>query len=203
MAQTGNGSFDENEEDGLGSSDSTAPVPGDRPADALLPEIYGELKGIARHYLGGDRGAQGLTIQPTILVHEAYIRLSGRGAVDDSSKTHFFALAATAVRHALRDHLRGRGRLKRGGGFDRITLSGLEATPDEPTVDLLALDQALEQFRELDSRAAQVVDLRYFAGLTEVEIAEVLEVSERTVRNDWTVARAWLLSKMKDETNSA
>ena len=138
-----------------------------------------------------------------MLVHEAYLRLARRGTVDEESKTHFFAVAAKAVRHTLRDHIRSRGRIKRGGAHHQITLSGLEATPQAATVDFSALDLALTRFREIDPRAAQVVDLRYFAGLTELQIADVLGVSERTVRNDWAMARAWLLAAIKDGDRTA
>lgn len=169
-----------------------------RQVDKLLPDIYSELRSLASKYLGGPRGSAGLTIQPTVLVHEAYIRLARNMGIEDASKSHFFAIAATAVKHTLRDHVKSKGRQKRGGDQKQLPLTIVDpASPDGATIDFHALDRALEDFRSVDPRAARVVDLRFFAGLTEVEIADVIGISERTVRNDWAMARAWLLKSIK------
>lgn len=156
----------------------------------LQTAVYATLRGLAQRYLrrsGGDA-----LLQPTALVHEAWMRLAGGQGAACESRTHFQAVAALAMRQVLIDHLRAGGRRKRGGGWERITLSGLNAETGLGEVDLLALDEALAALAALDERAARVVALRFFGGLTEAEIASELGVSQRTVRGDWRMARAWL-----------
>lgn len=171
---------------------------GDEAAAArLVPLVYDELHGLAVRYLGG-RGSD-LTLQPTALLHEAYLRLVDVKTADLHSQTHFYAIAAVAMRQALIDHVRGRKRAKRGGDWRKIALSGAQAVAKSEEVDLLALNEALEKFSELDPRAGRVVELRFFGGLTETEVAQVLGVSERTVRNDWSMARVWLRTELGED----
>jgi len=154
--------------------------------DQLIPLVYDELRSLARRQLRRERA--GHTLHATALVHEAYAKLSG-GTFDASDRGHFLSIAARAMRQVLVDHARTRDAAKRGGGWARTTLSdGDHAVGFRPD-ELIALDQALEQ---LDDRQRQVVELRFFAGLEEREVAEVLGVTDRTVRRDWVKARAWL-----------
>jgi RNA polymerase sigma-70 factor (ECF subfamily) len=167
--------------------------------EQLLPLVYDGLRGLARSQLRRERADH--TLQATELVHEAYERLADQTRVNWRGRTHFFAVAAQVMRRLLVDHARQRGRRKRGGGAQRITLGGLadRAGPDLDLEELVALDRALKKLAELDEREARVVELRYFAGLTTEEIASVLGVSERTVRNDWTFARAWLQRELSED----
>ena len=176
-----------------------APDPRSSP-EQLLPLIYDELQRLASSYLRRERANH--TLQTTDLVHEAYERLADRSRVNWRGRTHFFAAAAQAMRRVLVDHARDRGALKRGGGQQRVTLEGLGESPAGPNLDLedlIALDRALRKLRELHEREAQVLEFRYFAGMTTREIAAFLEVSERTVRDDWTHARVWLKRELFEE----
>jgi RNA polymerase sigma factor (TIGR02999 family) len=163
-------------------------------ADHLLPLVYDELRARARRYLRSGR--PGDTLQPTALVHEAYLRLVGRPPDGWQGRTHFFAVAAIAMRQILLDHAKHHGREKRGGGMQRVTLEDAVAPTTGPDVDLLALGQALERLAALSERQARIVELRFFGGLTVEEIAEVLGVSKRTVEGDWTFAKAWLRAEL-------
>lgn len=165
----------------------------------LLPHVYGELRRLAAARLR-QRDAQG-SLQATALVHEAYLRLCGNDAVTFRGKNHFFAAAALAMRHVLVDRARRQHRQKRGGGERPVELLTDPAIQNGDQVDLLDLDSALSQLEQLHARAAQVVTLRYFAGLTNQEIAAVLEVGDATVERDWKFAKAWLhraLSESRD-----
>lgn len=162
-------------------------------AEELMATVYDEMRGLARGYLKRERSDH--TLQPTALVHEAYLRLADQDRVHWRGRTHFFAIGAQIMRRLLVDHARRRGRVKRGGEWLRVTLGhgaapllGRELDRDE----LLALDQALEKLSELDERQARIVELRFFAGLEVAEVAEILKVSKRTVEGHWTHARAWL-----------
>jgi RNA polymerase sigma factor (TIGR02999 family) len=177
----------------------TAAKSGDDAAAAkLAPLVYDELRRLAGHYLG-EHVAGAVTLQPTALVHEAYIRLIGGDGRDFRSRTHFFAAAAGAMRHILIDHARARRAGKRGGGARPLTL--IESDGDlgdgQSAHDLLELNELLERLAKLSPRAARVVDLRVFGGVTAREIAGVLNISERTVKEDWRIARAWLRSELK------
>lgn len=159
-------------------------------ANALLPLVYDELRGLAEHYMRRER--PGHTLQPTALVNEAYLRLIDQSRVDWKSRAHFFGVAAEMIRRILVDHARKRAAIKRGGGAAKATSSEALADVGSDRVDLLALDEALEKLRELDERRSQVVELRFFGGLSVEETAHVLGVSPRTVKGDWHLARAWL-----------
>jgi RNA polymerase sigma-70 factor (ECF subfamily) len=167
----------------------------DRPARAetLFPVVYDELRRLARGYM--SREPAGHTLQPTALVHEAYLKLVDQTRADWKGKTHFFAVGARVMRRLLVDHARERSAEKRGAGWQRVTLSG--AIGSDPGAGLaperlLDLNAALERLAGLDEREARVVTLRYFGGLTVEQVAEVLGVSPRTVDNDWRHAQAWL-----------
>lgn len=164
---------------------------GDRSAaERLMPLVYTQFRALAAQYLRKERGNH--TLQPTALVNEAYLRLLDQSRVQWQGRTHFFAVGAQAMRRILVDHARRRQRLKHGGQRARVTLDeGVALSPDRDQ-DVLALDEALVKLAELDERQAKVVELRFFAGLTVDEAAEVLDVSKRTVEGDWTMARAWL-----------
>ncbi len=160
----------------------------------LVPQIYDELRRIARARLRSEK--PGHLLQPTALVHEAYLRLSGNGAIRWRGKTHFLAVAAVEMRRVLTEHARAAGARKRGAGITCITLDENVASVQAGAVDLLALDQSLEHLAARSWRQARVAEMRLFSGMSAREIAEVLEVSERTVKGDWQVARAWLARDM-------
>lgn len=164
---------------------------GDSKAAAeLLPLVYGELQKLARSYMSHER--EGQTLQPTALVHEAYMRLVGEADVKWDGRGHFFGAAARAMRRILVDRARSRGRIKRGGGRGRVELQPEVMAVEPPSTDLLALDEALDRLEKYDKRKCDVVLLRYFAGLSIEETAAALGVSPATVKNEWTFARAWL-----------
>ena len=161
--------------------------------DELFEAVYDPLRNLARRYLGRERREH--TLQPTALVHEAYLKLVDQTRVSWKGRTHFFAVGANAMRRILIDHARSHRRAKRGGKWFRVTLSGLQGVPIGPDLDpaqLLALHTALEELARVDERQARVVELRFFAGLSMSEVAEVLGVSKRTADGDWARARAWL-----------
>ena len=162
-------------------------------AGELFPMIYGELRRVARRYLGRER--KNHTLQPTALVHEAWMRLQNDRAVQWHGRTQGLALAAQAMRRLLVDHGRHQKRDKRGGGVAPVTLDDLlkaAATAAVPVEDLLTLEAALTRLEVVDPRGAQVVILRFFSGMSSPEVAEHLQVSVRTVESDWTHAKAWL-----------
>ena len=164
---------------------------GDKEAlDRALPLVYGELRRLAAGYL--SREGAGHTLQPTALVHEAYLRLVDQRQADWRNRAQFLGLAAGMMRRILVNHARDRAAAKRGGDPERVTLSLVEAPSGGPDVDLIALEDALDRLAALDPRKAQVVELKFFGGLTVREIAEVLQISDATVEREWTFARAWL-----------
>jgi len=165
-----------------------AAVGGDQDAlDRLVPLVYDDLRRLAHRQLGREGG--GHTLQTTGLVHEAYLKLAGGAGIGAANRAHFLAIAARAMRQVLVDYARRRKAEKRGGGVVNVTLNDGDQGMDVSSDDLLALDDILGQ---LEARQRQVVELRFFGGLEEKDIAEALGVSERTVRRDWVKARAWL-----------
>jgi len=158
--------------------------------DELTPLVYEELHRLAHYYMSGERA--GHTLQTTALVNEAYLRLIDWKNVQWQNRAHFFAVSAQLMRRILVDFARARGYDKRGGGVRAEALDEAALVTDEKGTDLVALDEALGALAELDERQARIVELRFFGGLTNEEVAEVLKVSEGTVRRDWSLARAWL-----------
>jgi RNA polymerase sigma factor (TIGR02999 family) len=158
--------------------------------DRLMPEVYDELKAIARRQLAGREG--GGTLSSTGLVHEAYLKLVDQSRIAWRDRSHFFALASVAMRHVLVDRARARLAQKREGGLHRITLdSGIIAAPEQPDA-MLQLSDAIERLAQVEPRLARVVDCRFFGGMSDEEIAEALEVTTRTVQRDWVKARMLL-----------
>ena len=163
-----------------------------------MPVLLAELGVIARSALRTQR--QGHTLQPTALVHEAWLKLVGGEGASFRDRSHFFATAALAMRQVLVDHARARRSEKRGGRHQAVTLhTHLGGATAPPEVDLLDLDQAVSELEELDERRARVVVLRYFGGLEVDEVAEVMGVSKTTVERDWRAARAWLWQRLRPE----
>jgi len=161
--------------------------------EELFPTIYGELRRVAARYLQRER--RNHTLQPTALVHEAWLRLQNQRSVEWQGRTHCLALGAQAMRRLLVDHGRHQKREKRGGGAPPLSLDNLfdaAETGAVPVEDLLTLEEALSRLEAIDARAAQVVILKFFAGMSGPEVSEHLGVSLRTVEGDWTHARAWL-----------
>jgi RNA polymerase sigma factor (TIGR02999 family) len=165
----------------------------------LIPLVEAELHRLARQYMSRERA--GHTLQTTALVNEAYLRLAQVHDVRWESRAHFFAISARIMRRIMIDHARSRQQLKRGGGAVRMTLDEGAVLADERSAELLALDEALEALNIEYPRKAQVVELRFFGGLTNVEAAAVLKVDERTVKRDWEFARAWLHKRISEESN--
>ena len=160
----------------------------------LMSAVYRELRRLAAYYLRQERA--GHTLQPTALVHEAYLHLAAQKGADWQNRAHFFSAAAQAMRRILVDYARERRAQKRGGDRQRVPPDEAFTFAEERSEDLLALDGALEKLAGLDPRQSRIVELRFFGGLTEAEIAEVLGVSEKTVKRDWSVAKAWLYAEM-------
>jgi RNA polymerase sigma factor (TIGR02999 family) len=161
--------------------------------DELFPVIYGELRRVAGRYLKRER--QNHTLQPTALVHEAWLKLQNERNAQWQGRTHGLALGAQAMRRLLVDHGRHQKREKRGAGVQPIALDDLlkaNTTGGVPIEDLLTLEDALTRLEAIDARAAQVISLRFFSGMTSQEVAEYMQVSVRTVESDWTHAKAWL-----------
>ncbi|MFT3763227.1 MAG: ECF-type sigma factor [Pseudoxanthomonas sp.] len=155
--------------------------------------VYDELKLAARQQLRRLRGP----LETTALVHEAYLKLAGRAALSATDRHHLLAMSARAMRQVLVDQARHAHALKRDGGAEALTLTARLESGDQAVFEVLALDELLSSLRRIDERAAQVVELRYFGGYSESEIAGILEVTERTVRRDWRKARAFLLAELE------
>jgi RNA polymerase sigma factor (TIGR02999 family) len=169
--------------------------------DELFPLVYSKLRRLAVAYLRRER--PGHTLQPTALVHEAYLRLVDQSVVDCRTEARFFAIAANLMREILVNYAERRNALKRGGG-NRFTLDEVLVPVRAPDrVDVLALDEALNKLAGLDRRQTQIVEMRFFCGMREQEIADALHVSVRTVKRDWLTARAWLYAELHRETRSA
>jgi RNA polymerase sigma factor (TIGR02999 family) len=164
---------------------------------ALLPLVYEEMRALAGSLFREQRAMH--TLQPTALVHEAFIKLAGPAETAWESRAHFFAVAAKAMRQVLTDHARRKRAEKRGGAAHRITLSGLATPVAEQAIDLIAFNDALARLGELDERQARVVELRFLGGLTVAEVAEVTGLSVSTVEREWRMARAWLRRELSGE----
>ena len=164
-------------------------------AKELLPLVYEELRRLASDKLFHERPGQ--TLQPTALVHEAWLRLAGSRDQRWESRTHFFGAAAEAMRRILVENARRKRRLKRGGEYERIDLDAVDLTASLPDEDLLALDEALTQLAEVDAEAATLVNLRFFTGLTQAQAAEQLGISRSTADRTWVFARAWLYDRIR------
>jgi RNA polymerase sigma factor (TIGR02999 family) len=168
-----------------------------RAAEELLPLVYDELRKLAAHKMASERPGQ--TLQPTALVHEAWLRLVGDEASKFENRTHFFAAAAEAMRRILVESARRKKRLKHGGQLERMDLDAVELPLPMPDDELLALDEALDRLAAVDARAAEVVKLCFFVGLTQEEAARELGVSLATAERLWAFARAWLFREMQKQ----
>jgi RNA polymerase sigma factor (TIGR02999 family) len=164
--------------------------------EQLVPIVYEELRRLAHHHMRGERA--GHTLQTTALVNEVYLRLAGIDGLQWRDRTHFFAMAATLMRRVLVDYARQRGRDKRGAGVAVVSLDE-HAVAAQPAVDIVRLDEALAQLEAVDPQQSRVVELRFFAGLTVEETAEVLSISPATVKRDWATAKLWLYNELKPE----
>lgn len=163
--------------------------------ERLVALVYDELRRQAARYLRRERGNH--TLQPTALVHEAYLRLADQRDVEWQNRAHFFGIATQIMRRVLVDHARARGRGKRGGGQTLVLFDDALAIAEARDLDLVALDDALSALAELDERQSRIVEMRFFAGLEVEEVAEALGVSETTVKRDWSLARAWLRRELR------
>ena len=165
--------------------------------ERLVPMVQAELRRLARHYMRGERA--GHTLQTSALVNEAYLRLIDAGRIQWRDRSHFFGIAATLMRRVLVDSARARNYQKRGGGAEKVSLDERLLANPEPATDVIAIDAALDALAETDVRKAKVVEMRFFAGMGEKEIASALSVSPETVRRDWRLAKSWLLRWLNED----
>ena len=165
-------------------------------ADRLLPLVYAELRRLAGKYMRGERPDH--TLQPTALVNEAYLQMMGGRAGDWQSRAHFIGVAARTMRHLLVDHARAQRAQKRGDGVEAVPLTERLAVSTDRDVDVIELNDALERLAARDPRQAQIVEMRFFGGLSNEEIGEILQVSPRTVIREWNIARAWLFGQLQN-----
>jgi RNA polymerase sigma-70 factor (ECF subfamily) len=165
-----------------------------RALDELAPLVESELRRVARAYL--RREAPGCPLQPTELVNEAYVRLIGWNAGEWQNRAHFYAVAAKLMRRVLVSHAIRRGRSKRGGSLVLVSLTDAGQIAQTPSTDVVALDEALQKLEAFDARKSQLVELRFFGGLTAAETAEVMNTSLRTINREWSLARAWLFREL-------
>jgi RNA polymerase sigma-70 factor, ECF subfamily len=164
---------------------------GDKHAlDRLIPLVYPEMRRLARKYMGRENSAH--TLQTSALINEAYLRLIDQHKVEWQDRGHFFAVSAQVMRHILIDHARNRRYAKRGGGAQHVALDDVAVAAEERGAELIALDDALKTLAEIDLRKSQIVELRFFGGLTGDEIAEVMKLSPITIKREWRSAKAWL-----------
>jgi RNA polymerase sigma-70 factor, ECF subfamily len=165
----------------------------------LVPLVEAELRRLARTFMARERA--GHTLQTTALVNEAFLRLADAQSVRWQDRAHFFGIAARLMRRVLVDHARARKVQKRGGGAERVSVEEDLLVSREPEVDVLALDNALSALAEVDARKAQVIEMRFFGGMTVDETAEALRVSTDTVKRDWRLAKLWLLRELQERTD--
>jgi RNA polymerase sigma-70 factor (ECF subfamily) len=168
---------------------------GDRgAAERLFPLVYDELRRQARRHLRRERSDH--TLQPTALVHEAYLRMVDQTSPAIDNRSHFFGFASRVMRQILVDHSREHNAEKRGGAAQRFSLADIDSLPQQSASDMIELDEAMQKLEAIDDRKCRVVDMRFFGGLKETEIAEVLGVTEKTVRRDWQFAKLWLYREL-------
>lgn len=170
----------------------------DRQTDSMVEETYEHMKRLAASYLQMESAT--VTLSPTVLVHEAYVKLSKQASDKYQSRGHFLAIAATMMRRILVDHARARNRLKRGGDMVRLVLDEDKTISPSRDSDVLALDEVLEELQKLDTRQARIIEMRFFGGMTVPEVAEVLGLSTRTIENEWKMCRAWLRKRLEDDS---
>jgi RNA polymerase sigma factor (TIGR02999 family) len=168
----------------------------DGAASKLIPVVYAELRRLAGSYMRKERTDH--TLQATALVHEAYLKLVEQRSVNWQSRAHFFGVAAQLMRRILIDHARGHTRQKRGGDDQKVSLDEALIFSEQQADELLAVDDSLNQLAKIDPRQAKVVEMRFFGGLSIEEAAEALQVSPKTVKRDWSVAKAWLYADLKE-----
>jgi RNA polymerase sigma factor (TIGR02999 family) len=168
---------------------------GDAPA-RLMPLVYNELRRQARNYLAKERESH--TLQPTALVHEAYLRLVDQTRISWQNRAHFYGVASSMMRRVLVDHARAYARDKRGGGAVRLSIEDVQIPLEQRAADLVVLDEALEELAKFDERKCRIVEMRFFGGLSDEEIAEALGVSTRTILRDWKTARLWLYRELSE-----
>lgn len=164
--------------------------------ESLVPLVEGELRRLALSYIRKEK--PGHSLDASALVNEAYVRLIDWKAVEWQNRSHFFAVAAKMMRRILVDHAARRQHLKHGAGAVRVTLSDVKLMVDEPGIDIIALDAAMLKLAAFDERKSRIVELRFFGGLTEEEVAGFLDVPLRTVQREWNLARAWLFRELQD-----
>ena len=170
---------------------------GDREApERLMPLVYDEMRRIARSFISRER--QGHTLQPTALVNEAYLRLVDQNSVTWQSRAHFYSVAASMMRRVLIDHARAYATEKRGGGAVRLSIEDVQIPVEERAANFVAMDEALEKLAQFNERGRRIVEMRFYAGMSDTEIAEVLGVSTRTVLRDWKAARVWLFRELSE-----
>jgi RNA polymerase sigma factor (TIGR02999 family) len=168
-----------------------------RDLDALMTAVYQDMRRLAMSHMDQERANH--TLQPTALVHEAYVKLLDQRSTDWKDRLHFFSIASRIIRRILIDHARSNGAAKRGGSITRISVADQDVGVPARDVDLLALDEAMAELALLDEQQARIVELRYFGGCTIDEIAELLELGKRTVDRQWHAARAWLFDRLRDD----
>lgn len=171
----------------------------DKAADVLFPLLYEELRGMAGNYMRYEN--RGHTLQPTSLVHEAYVKLVGQDTVDWKGRTHFLAVSAQAMRRILVDHARTKKRKKRGGDAQKVNVDDVEYKLLDPEVEehVIAIDDALTKLAEIDPMQAQIVEMRFFTGMTVQEVADAMGVSKRKIESEWTMIKAWLRKNLHIE----
>jgi RNA polymerase sigma-70 factor, ECF subfamily len=162
--------------------------------EAWVDATYSEMRSLAERYLSGESNT--VTLSPTVLVHEVYVRLTKQRNVHYQSKSHFLAIASTMMRRILVDHARARTRVKRGGKNIRLTFDESLLVSTSRDEDVLAIEEALQELAQLDSRQSRIVEMRFFGGMTVPEVAEALELSTRTIEKEWQLSKAWLRKKL-------
>lgn len=172
-----------------------------RDVDALLAAMYADVRRLAMSHLRTERRDH--TLQPTALVHEAYLKLIEQRSTDWKDRAHFFGVASRIIRRILVDHAREKAAAKRGGGAQRIALDDVESSHGPRDVNLMALDEALEELASIDERQARIVELKFFGGLTIPEIAEALSIGRRSVDREWQIARSWLFHRLSHVEGSS